>query len=124
LRQRAQQLHPSPRIAWIDDALPDLASLRGDYDVIMVTAVWMHLEPAERGRGLQRIAALLKPGGLACLTLRHGPVPPERRMFAVADDETIRLAAAAGLAPVVHLAHQVSLSGNPGVTWTRLAFRK
>ena len=125
LRQRAQDLHPSPRITWVDDSLPDLASLHAQsFDVVMLTAVWMHLDPDERGRGMQRIAALLKPGGLTCLTLRHGPVPAERRMFEVSGGDTMRLAAAAGLAPVVHLENQVAVSGNPGVTWTRLAFRK
>jgi hypothetical protein len=73
---------------------------------------------------MERIAALLKPGGLACLTLRHGPVPEGRRMFEVAGDDTIRLGEAAGLTPIVHLENQVAVSGNPGVTWTRLAFRK
>jgi hypothetical protein len=33
-------------------------------------------------------------------------------------------AEAAGLKPVVHLENQVAVSGNPGVTWTRLAFQK
>ncbi len=84
----------------------------------------MHLDPEEQGRGMQRIAALLKPGGLLCLTLRHGPVPAERRMFEVSGGDTMRLAAAAGLTPLVHLENQVAVSGNPGVTWTRLAFRK
>jgi SAM-dependent methyltransferase len=125
LRQRAQQLHPSRRITWVDDALPDLAALQGTaFDVVMLTAVWMHLDPNERPRGMQRIAASLKPGGLACLTLRHGPVPVERRMFEISGDDTLRLAEAAGLIPVVHLENQVAISGNPGVTWTRLAFRK
>jgi SAM-dependent methyltransferase len=125
LRQRAQDLHPSPRITWVDDSLPGLTSLHArSFDIVMLTAVWMHLDPDERGRGMQRIAALLKPGGLTCLTLRHGPVPAERRMFEVSGSDTMRLAEAAGLTPVVHLENQVAVSGNPGVTWTRLAFRK
>jgi SAM-dependent methyltransferase len=124
LRGRGQALHPSRRITWIDDRLPDLASIRGTFDVVMLTAVWMHLDPDERARGMARIAALLKSGGLTCLTLRHGPVPEARRMFDVAGDDTIRLAEAAGLKPLVHLENQVAISGNPGVTWTRLAFRK
>jgi SAM-dependent methyltransferase len=124
LRERGQALHPSSRIAWIDDRLPDLAAIRGVFDVTMLTAVWMHLDLGERQRGMERIAALLKPGGLACLTLRHGPVPEGRRMFEVAGDDTIRLAEAAGLEPIVQVENQVALSGNPGVTWTRLAFRK
>jgi len=124
LRRRAKDLHPSPRITWIDDALPDLAFIHGPFDVLMVTAVWMHLDPEDRARGMQRIAALLKPEGIVCLTLRHGPVPEGRRMFEVASDDTLRLAEAAGLTPVIHLENQVAVTGNPGVTWTRLAFRK
>ena len=124
LRAAGQKLHPSPRISWIDDRLPDLAAVRGSYEVVMLTAVWMHLDVSERERGMRRIASLLKPGGLTCLTLRHGPVPEGRRMFEVAGDDTIRLAEASGLTPVVHLENQVAVSGNPGVTWTRLAFRK
>ena len=124
LRQRAQELHPAPRITWIDDALPELSTLRGAFDIVMLTAVWMHLDLDARPRGMQRIAALLKPGGLTCITLRHGPVPEGRRMFDVSGADTIRLAEAAGLAPIVHLENQVAVSGNPGVTWTRLAFRK
>jgi SAM-dependent methyltransferase len=124
LRERAQDLHPSLRITWIDDRLPDLASLRGAFDVVMLTAVWMHLDPDERPRGLRRVAGLLKPGGLTCITLRHGPVPEGRRMFEISGADTIGLAEAAGLTPVVHLENQVAVSGNPGVTWTRLAFRK
>jgi hypothetical protein len=84
----------------------------------------MHVDPEDRARGMQRIAALLKPEGIVCLTLRHGPVPEGRRMFEVASDDTLRLAEAAGLTPVVHLENQVAVTGNPGVTWTRLAFRK
>src|SRR5262249_33661327 len=46
LRDQAMLLHPSPRIEWIDDTLPHLARLvgRGDrFDVILLTAVWIHL---------------------------------------------------------------------------------
>jgi SAM-dependent methyltransferase len=124
LRERGQALHPSPRITWVDDALPELAAVSGTFEVVMLTAVWMHLDHDERARGMARIAALLKAGGLTCLTLRHGPVPEGRRMFEVAGDDTIRLAETAGLKPVVHLENQVAVSGNPGVTWTRLAFTK
>lgn len=127
LRQRAQALHPAPEIAWIDDSLPDLAALRaqdGAFDVVMLTAVWMHLAPAERSPAMARVAALLRPGGLACITLRHGPVPEGRRMFEVSGADTVDQGVAAGLTPIVQLENQVAVSGNPGVTWTRLAFRK
>ena len=53
LRQRAAVLHTSPSIEWIDDSLPDLARItaRGEtFDVVMMTAVWMHFDEAQRRR--------------------------------------------------------------------------
>ena len=49
LRPRPERLHPQPAITWIDDSLPDLDrvhALGERYDVVMLTAVWMHLDPA------------------------------------------------------------------------------
>jgi protein-L-isoaspartate O-methyltransferase len=46
LRRGATLLHPSPMIEWIDDSLPDLAAVRArgeEFDVVMLSAVWMHL---------------------------------------------------------------------------------
>ena len=57
------------------------------------------------------------------MTLRHGPVPPGRRMFEVSAEETIGLAAPLGLSCVLNRPAESSLR-QPGVSWTRLAFRK
>ena len=49
LRRGAMLLHPSPMIEWLDDSLPDLAVVRArkeDFDLVMLTAVWMHLDEA------------------------------------------------------------------------------
>lgn len=127
LRVRAMALHPSPRITWLDDGLPDLAmvALPGEaFDVVMMTAVWMHLDADQRRRAMPRVAALLRPGGIMAMTLRHGPVPAGRRMFDVTSDETVVLAEAAGLVCVLRLERQESLQNQPDVTWDRLAFRK
>ncbi len=98
LRLRAQALHTAS-IEWVDDSLPDLATMRlhGSFDVVMLTAVWMHLDKAQRQRAMPRVASLLRSGGMLMLSLRHGPVPPGRRMFEVTADETIGLACAANL---------------------------
>jgi SAM-dependent methyltransferase len=127
LRTRAMALHPSPRIEWLDDSLPDLARLlsRGDsFDVVMLTAVWMHLDAAQRQRAMPKLASLLKPGGLMSISLRYGPVPKGRRMFAVPADETVALAAAEGLRLVLQREGLPASLGQQGVTWTRLAFSK
>lgn len=129
LRQVARELHPSPLIEWVADGLPYLTSVanrREAYDLVMMTAVWMHLNEAERTQAMPVVAALLKPSRHLILTLRHGPVPEGRRMFEVTADETIQLAAAERLRPVlnVHTESIQEANRRAGVTWTRLAFLK
>jgi SAM-dependent methyltransferase len=127
LRSRAAELHPSPQIQWLDDGLPDLAqvsTLDVAFDVVMLTAVWMHLDPAQRQRAMPRVASLLRPGGAMIMSLRYGPVPRGRRMFTVPPEETILSAVASGLRPVLQFESQDSALRRPGVSWVRLAFRK
>ncbi len=125
LRTRAAVLHPSPRIEWLDDSLPDLARLvasGGRFDVVMLTAVWMHLDEQQRRRAMPNVASLVQPGGVMVLSLRHGPVPQGRRMFAVSAEETVRLADSQGLCPVLQHDARPDNLGRAGVSWTRLAF--
>lgn len=124
LRERAAALHPSPRIEWVDDGLPDLARLSGRFDIAMLTAVWMHLNEGQRRRAMPRLASLLGDGGVAIFLLRHGPVPPGRRMFDVSAEETVALAAVAGLGLALRLDDRADTLGRDGVRWTRLAFSK
>jgi SAM-dependent methyltransferase len=126
LRRRAMGLHPSPRITWIDDGLPELAVLRThhqQFDLIMMTAVLMHLDSAERARAMLNIASLLAPEGMLIMRLRHGPVPPGRRMFDVTTADVTALAVPVGL-DCVFEHHGGSLgvqNFSAGVTWTTLA---
>jgi SAM-dependent methyltransferase len=129
MRIPAMALHPSPRIEWLDDSLPDLAVLRTrgeQFDLLMLTGVWMHLDEAQRNRAMPNLAALAKPRGAIAMMIRHGPVPPGRRMFDVSADETISLAAPFGLHPVVNLHRESTQAANraAGITWTVLAFAK
>ena len=126
MRRGAMALHPSPLIEWLDDSLPDLARLRARderFDVVMLTAVWMHLDEQQRRRALPNLAMLVRNGGVIAMTLRHGPVPPGRRMFEVSAEETIDLAQPLGFSCVLHRPAEPS-SRQPGVSWTRLAFVK
>ncbi len=129
MREAARALHPSPLITWLDDSLPDLAitSARGDrFTLIMLTAVWMHLDAAQRRAAMPKVAALLHEGGVMMMSLRHGPVPPGRRMFEVSAEETIELALLEGLDCVLRRrAESVgSINRSAGVTWTRWVFVK
>ncbi len=125
MRSRGEELHRDVAITWLDDCLPDLAGLRpmGPFDVVAMTAVWMHLDAAEREAAMAVIGNLVAPGGLLVLSLRHGPVPPGRHMFAVTGDETVALAARHGFEQVFRAQVPSKLS-QPGVSWTKLAFRK
>lgn len=126
MREGAMALHPSPLIEWLDDSLPDLAVVRArgeQFDLVMMTAVWMHLDEGQRRRAMPNVAVLVKPDGLLCMTQRHGPVPSGRRMFEVLADETIALAQPLGLHCTLNRETGPSL-GQAGVSWTRLAFAK
>jgi hypothetical protein len=89
-----------------------------------MTAVWMHLDEAERRRAMPNVASLLRPCGILAMTLRYGPVPPGRRMFEVSTVETIALAADAGLELLVEEDAPTLLKRAVPVTWKRLVFRK
>ena len=129
MRIPAMALHPSPAIEWLNDSLPDLALLRtrGEtFDLVMLSAVWMHLDEAQRRRAMPNLAALVRPGGTVIMRIRHGPVPAGRRMFEVSSEETVELAQAQGLQPVLNVLTESSQQRNrlAGVTWTNLAFVK
>jgi SAM-dependent methyltransferase len=121
--------HGHPAIAWLDDGLPDLAATRArdeTFDLILLSAVWMHLDAGQRRRAMPNVAALMAEGGRLILSLRHGPVPPGRRMFEVSADETIGLARAEGLSVRLREERGSIQAANrlAGVTWTILAFEK
>ena len=125
LRAHGQRLHGHLPITWIDDSLPDLDRVQATgerYDLVMQTAVWMHLDLDQRERAMGRVVGLLRPDGLMALSLRHGPVPAGRRMFEVSAAETQALAARHGLV-TLHDSEGPALQGGPGVWWSRLVFR-
>jgi SAM-dependent methyltransferase len=129
MRLPAMALHPSPRIEWLDDSLPNLASLltRGEkFDVVMLSAVWMHLDAEQRRQAMPNLAALVRAGGVMIMMIRHGPVPAGRRMFEVSSEETIELAQTQDLHPVLNLRTESSQEANriAGISWTNLAFVK
>ena len=129
LRLPAMALHPSPQIEWLNDSLPELALVRrrGErFDLVMLTAVWMHLDAQQRQRAMPNLAALVHEGGTVIMKIRHGPVPVGRRMFDITPEETIELARMQDLHPVLNLRTQSSQEANraAGVDWTSLAFVK
>lgn len=128
LRLAGRALHPSSNIEWVGDGLPDLRGVverRRQFDIILLTAVWMHLDRCQRKAAMPVVAGLLGPGGVLFMSLRHGPVPAGRRMFDVTAEETIELGTAHGLTLLLNERVESAQPENraAGVEWTKLAFQ-
>ena len=89
----AEESHP--RVTWLNDSLPGLKSLRAlgrRFDLILLSAVWMHVAPKDRERAFRILSELLNPSGLLVVTLRQGQDEEEnqaRGFHAVTADELI-----------------------------------
>jgi len=126
LREHGQKIHAARKIKWLDDGLPDLDKvfdLDRRFDLILLTAVWMHLDKDQRRPAMAGVASLTEPGGRIVLSLRHGPVPAGRRMFPVTLAETVALAEWQGLKTLYNKQHP-DMQGREGVSWTWLVFER
>ncbi|CAH0304880.1 Ubiquinone biosynthesis O-methyltransferase [Massilia sp. Bi118] len=118
----ARKLHPSSRIHWVPDSLPDLANVRRlglSFDLILLSAVWMHIPPAARQRALRKLATLLAPNGRIAISLRLGPPDSERAMYEVSLPELSNLAQQFGLR-IVRTNDSQDQLGRSEVSWTNV----
>ena len=129
LREPGRALHPSTSIEWVDDSLPALSLMQarvGQFSLVMMTAVWMHLDKGQREIAMPAVARLLAPGGVIVMSLRHGPVPEGRQMFDVSAAETIALGERFGLEAVLSTkAGSIQkVNRQAGVTWSCVGLRR
>ncbi|MGF1702846.1 methyltransferase domain-containing protein [Photobacterium makurazakiensis] len=85
----------APNATWLDDTLPELKkvlSLGIRFDLILVSAVWMHIAPSERKRAFRKLANLLSPNGKLVISLRHGRFDDGRSAHGVSVEELEQLA--------------------------------
>ncbi|HXV77093.1 MAG TPA: class I SAM-dependent methyltransferase [Candidatus Polarisedimenticolaceae bacterium] len=127
LRAEGRRRHPSPRIRWIDDALPELSAVRNlelRFGLILLSAVWMHVPPAQRSGAVERLADLLAPAGLLVVTLRHGEPDRGRSMHPVDGGGLTELCRAHALEPLA-IPHPAADDpyGRIAVGWTIHVFR-
>lgn len=122
MRTVAQRLHAGVAIDWRDDKLPSLSELRKQsetFDLIVLSAVWMHVRPEDRQESFQSIMSLLNSGGMLYLTLRLGPAEPERGIYKVSLDGFKGTADALGF-EVQELETQEDLLGRSHINWQAL----
>ena len=125
MRAEAERLHGSSSIQWVADRLPGLDKIfrtRLSFDLILLSAVWMHIAPADRPRAFRKLVTLLKPGGCIAITLRHGPAEVERHIHDVSQTEIEQLARTHGGFVERATAGKDEL-GRDDVTWTQLVVR-
>ena len=82
-------------VTWINDALPALSrteNLGMRFDLILVSAVWMHLPSSYRERAFRKLSNLLAPNGRLIITLRHGEFDDQRQGYPVSVEELEQLA--------------------------------
>lgn len=116
----ARALHPASQIAWVEDSLPDLAKVRRlglSFDLILLSAVWMHIAPAARQRALRKLATLLAPKGRIAISLRLGAADTERAMYTVSLAELAGMAQQFGLR-IVHSHTSEDRLGRSELAWT------
>ncbi|WP_026143100.1 MULTISPECIES: class I SAM-dependent methyltransferase [unclassified Thioalkalivibrio] len=112
-------------VQWMADQLPDLSRVRSlsyQFDLILVSAVWMHLPEHQRERAFRILANLLAPGGVLVITLRHGASPDERTFHPVSRDELEHFARQQALVSV-SCEDVPDTQGRPGVSWETVVFR-
>jgi SAM-dependent methyltransferase len=118
----AKKRHPSSRIHWLSDSLPDLPNVRRlglSFDLILLSAVWMHIPPASRQRALRKLATLLAPKGRIAISLRLGPPDTERAIYEVSLQELANLAQQFGLR-IVDSTDSADKLGRSDVSWTNV----
>ncbi|NNE53123.1 MAG: class I SAM-dependent methyltransferase [Sulfitobacter sp.] len=125
-RAAGQQAHRGRGVTWINDHLPDLARVRHRrFDLLLICAVWHHLDPAERARSLIALRGTLRPGGRLILSMRQGPSAADRPGYPLSVRDTSAAARLAGFALVNAVATPARQEANrrAGVHWTWLVFR-
>ena len=103
LRRLGEELTALSSVQWLADSLPDLSEVRKlsyRFDLILVSAVWMHLVPGSRERAFRILTELLAPSGMLVITLRHGPGDGERQFFDVSRAELDSYARQRAVMPV------------------------
>lgn len=125
MRTAASSMHPDPGICWMDDKLPELGRVTQhglSFDLILLSAVWMHVTEANRPRAFRKLINLLRPGGLLAITLRYGPTDRARGFHPVSAEEVETLARDHG-AFVERRTEAKDQQGRDDIQWVQMAIR-
>jgi 2-polyprenyl-3-methyl-5-hydroxy-6-metoxy-1,4-benzoquinol methylase len=116
-------------VNWIQDSLPTLdktTRLEISFDLILLSAVWMHVPKSQRARSLRKLANLLKPGGKIIISLKFGMTQEDqlqRQMYDVSVEEVEHLAQNLGLISKLEAQNEKDQLGRDDVHWQTLVLQ-
>lgn len=125
LRQLGQE-RTSSEISWVDAKLPDLIGIDSSYthfDLILVSAVWMHIPVTKRYQSLRSLAVRLNDNGKIVITLRHGAFGDGRTSYGVSLAELEQIAQRLELV-VGHVEETEDGLSRTGLTWQTVVLEK
>lgn len=118
-------------VTWIDDKLPELQHMRlagHRFNLILISAVWMHLNPTQAARAMRIISELLAPGGVLLISLRHNQTEDaakERELRGFCEVNTNEVEALAKQRALVALPPTLNVpdTSRPELSWDYLTFK-
>ena len=112
------------KVTWKNDTLPELSSIDDNsYDVILISAVWMHLTKEQQRQSLSRLSTLLNDNGILVITLRHGEFNDGRKAFDVNAARLIEEAKVFNLT-VLHTDNDTDQLNRTDVCWETVVFTR
>ena len=118
-RAAGQERHQSPDIRWMNDTLPALERVlrsKLTFDLVWVSAVWMHVPRSVRARAFRKLVSVMSPGASMMFSLRRGPPPLDRPMEPATAAEVEELAQRHGL-QTIRRTRIPDASGRTEVSW-------
>ena len=118
-RAAGQERHRSPDIRWMNDTLPALEKVlrsKLTFDLVWVSAVWMHVPRSVRARAFRKLVSVMSPGASMMFSLRQGPSPLDRPMEPATAVEVEELARRHGL-QTVRRARSPDAAGRTEISW-------
>ncbi len=118
-RAAGKERHQSPDIRWMDDTLPALEKVlrsKLTFDVIWLSAVWIHVPRSVRARAFRKLVSVMSPGASMMFSLRRGPPPLDRPMEPATAAEVEELAQRHGL-QTIRRERIPDITGRTEISW-------
>jgi ubiquinone/menaquinone biosynthesis C-methylase UbiE len=118
-----QKTTENQNIHWIQDLLPTLyktTRLEISFDLILLSAVWMHIPKSQRARSIRKLANILKPGGKIIISLKFGMSEEDQKlrgMHHISADEIEKLGQDLGLVSTLETQNEKDKLNRDGIYW-------